>query len=122
MTFVYLTVEMECVKGKVDQMRNLWFIKGFSRAYPSSHWPSAPDSSEVWSPLSDLSHSLPGTAEEVDRIAGDLSEAGASLSGQQCLSGEDVFNLMDYGDSHHDVEDLSEDAHDAQHTTRLHDN
>ncbi|KAL6479290.1 hypothetical protein MHYP_G00127230 [Metynnis hypsauchen] len=59
--------------------------------------PSAHDSSEVWSPLSDLSQSLSGTAEEVD-------------------------NLMDYGDSDHDVENFSEDAHDAQHTTRLHDN
>ncbi|KAL6487695.1 hypothetical protein MHYP_G00043210 [Metynnis hypsauchen] len=133
--------------------------------------PSAHDSSEVWSPLSDLSQSLSGTAEEVDnlnhnssdydsddasedvcdvthiaitdensedwiplsghqsvsggevsRIAGDLSEAGTSLGGQHCLSGEDVFNLMDYGDSDHDVENFSEDAHDAQHTTRLHDN
>ncbi|KAL6480944.1 hypothetical protein MHYP_G00090240 [Metynnis hypsauchen] len=84
--------------------------------------PSAHDSPEVWSPLSDLSQSLSGTAEEVDRIAGDLSEAGTSLGGQHCLSGEDVFNLMDYGDSDHDVENFSEDAHDAQHTTRLHDN
>ncbi|KAL6482204.1 hypothetical protein MHYP_G00102840 [Metynnis hypsauchen] len=108
--------------------------------------PSAHDSSEVWSPLSDLSQSLSGTAEEVDitdensedwiplsghqsvsggevsRIAGDLSEDGTSLGGQHCLSGEDVFNLMDYGDSDHDVENFSEDAHDAQHTTRLHDN
>ncbi|KAL7891096.1 hypothetical protein AOLI_G00005720 [Acnodon oligacanthus] len=126
------------------------------------------DDSEVWSPLSDLSQSLSGTAEEVDNLnhnSSDYDSDGASEdacgvthitvtdensedrippSGHQSESGGEVSNLnhksseydsddgsedehngggitnlMDYGDSDHDVERFSEDTHDAQHTTAV---